>query len=100
MMIDKVGGVGPSYGPRKTGPVERADKPAQVGDNVSISDEASRAALAAKTARLASASEDESRVEKLRLVKERLAAGEYDNLTEEQLDRISDRLADSFLGQA
>ena len=99
MMIDKVGGVGPSYGPRKTGPVERADKPAQAGDNVSISDEAARAALAARTARLAHASVDETRVEKLRQVKERLQAGEYDTLTDEQLDKISDRLADSFLGR-
>ncbi len=100
MMIDKVGGVGPNYGPRKTGPVERKDKPSQAADNVSISDEAARAALAAKTARLASTAEDQSRVEKLRQVKERLDAGEYDNLTDEQLDKIADRLADSFLGRS
>lgn len=100
MMIDKIGGVGPNYGPRKTGQVERTDKPAQSGDNVSISDEAARAALAAKTARLASSAEDQSRAEKVRQVKERLQAGEYDNLSDQQLEKIADRLADSFLGQA
>ena len=100
MMIDKVGGIGPNYGPRKTEAATRAQNPARVSDNVMISEEASRAADTARVSKLAKHSADSSRAEKLKEVKTRLANGDYNNLSDEIVDKIAERIADSFLGIA
>ena len=44
MIIDKVGGVGPNYGPKKNEPTARAETPLRAGDAVTISAEGARAA--------------------------------------------------------
>jgi len=100
MMIDKVSGVGPGYEPKKPNPAQRAEGTIRSGDNVSISDEAARAALAAKTAKLAQTSQDQNRAEKLREIKARLNNGEYDNPSDEMLGKIADKISDAFIGSA
>lgn len=97
MMIDKVGGIGPNYGPKKTEPAGKTQGSSKISDNLSISEEASRAAVVAKTAKLAHASEDGSRVEKLKEIKERLAKGEYDNPGDEMYNKVADTLSGIFL---
>ena len=97
MMIDKVSGVGPGYEPRKNNPASRNEGPARAGDNVTISEEASRAALAARTARTAQTAQDPARADKLKEVKARLQRGEYDNPSEEVLSHIAGALSDSFI---
>ena len=92
MLIDKVGGIGPNYGPRKTEPAVQKETPVRGTDNVFISEEASRAAEVARTARMVQASNDPERAEKLKEVKARLARGEYDNPSEEQLSAVVDSL--------
>ena len=96
-MIDKIGGISPNQGPRKSEPAYRAETPARASDNVSISEEALRASDAARVQRLAS-TPDESRVEKLKEVKEKLARGDYDNLSDEMLGQVADRVAKAFQG--
>ena len=96
-MIDKVGGVSPNYGPKKSEPSIPAQSVARSADNVSISEEASRAVVAAKTAKLAHSVEDHERSEKLKVVKERLARGEYDNPSDEMYNNIADKLSGLFL---
>jgi len=100
MMIDKIGGVGPSYGPKKSEPTTRKESTSRTADNVSISDEATQAALAARTAKIARDSVDTERTQKLAQVKERLERGDYDNFTDEQLSSIADKITDNFFGRA
>lgn len=92
MVIDRIGGVSPGYGPRKTGATSKPEKPAAASDNVSISAEASRAADASRIARMAKNSQDLERAEKLRNIKEKLANGEYDNLSEDMLSSMASNL--------
>ncbi len=96
MMIDKVGGVGPNYGPKKNEATTRSEAPARSGDAVTISAEGARAAEAARAARAALQSEDPDRSERLREIKERLARGEYDAVSEEQANRIAESLIGVF----
>lgn len=98
-MIDKIGGIGPSYGPRKSEPAAKATNPATASDKVQISEEASRAADAARVSRMAKTSEDTSRAEKLKEVKEKLARGDYDNLSDEVLDQIGEKLTGALLSR-
>ncbi len=96
-MIDKIGGISPNQGPRKSEPVYRAETPAKASDNVSISEEALRAADAARIQKLAQ-NPDDSRAEKLKEVKEKLARGDYDKLSDEVLGQVADRVAKAFQG--
>lgn len=92
MVVDKVGGIGPNYGPRKTERAAKADLPTGISDNVTISDEASRAAEAAKVARMARQAPDTERAERVKEVKAKMDRGEYNNLSDEVLNRIADRI--------
>ena len=95
MMIDKVGGLGPNYG--QGAPKELSTSQSfNAKDRVSISEEASRAAELARIADLAKNSEAPERLEKLELVRERLAKGEYEELNKEQTGKIADSLMQSF----
>ena len=97
MIIDKVGGLSPNYGQR--GPKEVSEsRGTDAQDRVNISQEASRAAELARIADIAKTGEDPERLEKLELVREKLANQKYDNLSEEQLQTITNSLMQSFLG--
>jgi anti-sigma28 factor (negative regulator of flagellin synthesis) len=96
MMIDKVGGIGPNYGPRKTEPSARTEAPAKAGDSVAISAEAARAAETARVARQVMHSEDPERADRLREIKERLARGEYNDVSDEQASKIAESLIGIF----
>lgn len=107
MNIDKVGRVGGyGYEPKKTNSTPKSENQTPV-DTISISDAAKKIASEAKlqaevkqiAKQIVAAPPEEDRSEKIKAVKERLKNGEYDNLSKEVLDRISDQIASSFLGQ-
>ncbi len=100
MMIDKIGGVNPGYGPRKPEPSTRPDASRQTSDNVTISQEASRAAELARIARTAGESRDESRVQKLKEIKEKLERGDYNELSDEVLSHVADNITASFMSES
>lgn len=89
MVIDKVGGVGPGYGPRKSDGPSRPEKPVKSSDNVTISKEATRAADVARITKMVRESQETERAEKLEQVRERLKNGDYDNLSDETLGQIA-----------
>ena len=97
MMIDKVGGIGPNYGPRKNEPVVKQDAPVKAGDNVTISAEAAQAAEVSRTARTVLNSTDTERAERLKEIKEKMARGEYNEVSDEQADKIADSIMGVFL---
>ena len=99
MMIDKIGGISPNYGPKKSTPVSKKEGQAKT-DSVQISAEATRAAELAQTVKLVKATPDTSRQEKLQEVKDRLARGEYDQLSDTQLSEMADSIGQTLLGQA
>lgn len=99
MVVDKVGGIGPNYGPRKTESSSKKDSASVQSDKIVISDEAAKAAEVDRLAKLASASQDPSRVEKLRDVKTKLANGEYNNPSEEMLGTIAEKISDVFFNR-
>lgn len=99
MMIDKVGGIGPNYGTRKSEPVAKEHSTVR-GDNVLISEEATRAADLARTVKTVNTSRDTERSEKLKEVKEKLARGDYDQLDDNQLGEIAESISNNLLGQA
>src|SRR5688572_24484111 len=94
-MIEKIGGITPNQAPRKSEPVAKAESPVRASDNLSISEEALKAAEAAKIQKLAHMP-DESRAEKIKEVREKLARGDYDNLSEDMLNKVADRVAGAF----
>ncbi|MBX7059719.1 MAG: flagellar biosynthesis anti-sigma factor FlgM [Leptospirales bacterium] len=96
MIIDKVGGVGPNYGPKKNEPTARAETPLRAGDAVTISAEGARAAEAARVAKAALQTEEPDRAERLRDIKERVARGEYDAVSDEQANRVAESLLGVF----
>jgi anti-sigma28 factor (negative regulator of flagellin synthesis) len=97
MMIDKVGGVAPGYGPgKKNDPVTRLDSSSKTGDNVVISEEASRAAEVARTSRLVLQSADSERAERLKEIKEKVARGDYNEVSDEQASKIAESLIGIF----
>lgn len=97
MMIDKIGGVSPNYGTQKSKPVEK--KGGQIRtDNVQISQEAAQAAELANTIKLVKGSEDPGRLDRIKEVKEKLARGDYDQISDEQIDNIADSITQAFIG--
>lgn len=99
MMIDKIGGISPNYGTRKSEPVQA--KGGQIrSDNVQISQEAAQAAELASTIKLVKSSEDPARMEKLKNIKEKLSRGDYDQLSDDQLNNIAESITSSFIGHA
>ncbi|GBF49590.1 hypothetical protein LPTSP4_11060 [Leptospira ryugenii] len=107
MNIDKVGRVGGfGYESKKTNTPAKTESTGPV-DTISISDAAKKIASEAKlqsevkqiAKQIVSMPPEEDRTEKIKAVKERLKNGEYDNLSTEMLDKISDQIANTFLGQ-
>jgi len=98
MIIDKIGGPGPGYGPRKTDQTSKPENKARSSDNVVISEEAARAAESAKIVKLAQGPDDQSRVEKLRIIKEKLNNGDYNNLSDEMLNKTAGNITDALFG--
>jgi len=97
MMIDRVGGVGPGYEPRKSDPVAKTAAGSNRADSVVISEEATRKAEGARIARLVQSTEDTERSERLKEIKERYAKGDS-NLSDDVLNQIADRISGNFFG--
>ncbi len=97
MMIDKIGGVGPDYSPRKSEPVAAVNKTVSDAYKVSISEEGNQKAELDRIIRLVKLAEDPERAEKLRLVREKLARDEYSQLSDAQLENIANSLMNSVL---
>lgn len=97
MMIDRVGGAGPGYGPKKPENQQQVQQPVRSGDNVSISAEAARAADLARVTNLVRSTDDTSRMEKVKEIKQRLQNGEFDNPSEAMLSSAADSLLGSVL---
>ena len=95
MMIDKIGGLSPNYSQRESKEVS-GKQAFDSHDRVNISQEASQAAELSRIADIAKSSEDPERIEKLELVREKLAKQEYDHLSEEQTGKIAASLMQSF----
>jgi hypothetical protein len=107
MNIDKIGRVGGfGYETKKPSVPAKAETTGPV-DTITISDAAKKIASEAKlqsevkqiAKQIVSMPPDEDRSEKIKAVKERLKNGDYDNLSTEMLDKISDQIASTFLGQ-
>lgn len=98
MVVDKVGGVGPGYGPKKIQPKTEVVRPDAPRDNVSISDEAVRQQTLDRVKKLALSSETKN--ERLKEIKERLEKGVYDNPGDEILGRTAEKIAEAFLSRA
>jgi len=97
MVVDKVGGIGPGYGPKKVQTKAETARPEAAKDNVTISEAALRQQNIDRVKKLALSSIAEDRTEKLNEIKQRLADGHYDNLSDEILAGAADRIADTFL---
>lgn len=98
MVIDKIGNIGKILKPNKPGNTQPAQKAVNTGsDSVSISNEAIKAQEAAQV-KQAVKNSPEIRQDRIKEVKEKLANGDYDNLDNEMLDKIADRVARSFMG--
>ena len=106
MNIDRVGGVGKTgYETKNTGAKQKAEKTVSA-DNISISETARKQAAEAKlltevktiTKKIIQSPEDTERTEKIKEIKAKIQNGDYDELSPEILDKIADRVADSFLG--
>lgn len=107
MNIDKIGRVGSfGYETKKPAVPAKTETTGPV-DTITISDAAKKIASEAKlqaevkqiAKQIVSMPPDEDRTEKIKAVKERLKNGDYDNLSTEMLDKISDQIASTFLGQ-
>ncbi|MBE7437500.1 MAG: flagellar biosynthesis anti-sigma factor FlgM [Spirochaetales bacterium] len=98
MVIDKIGGIGPSYEPRKADAARDTSGSRAGQDNIVISAEASRAQEVARISRAARETEETGRADRLKEVKAKLSSGAYDNLSDEVLSTVADRVTESFLG--
>lgn len=106
MNIDRVGRIGGSgYEPKKTQSVQKQDTGLQQ-DSITISDTAKQLSLEAKvrqevitiSKQIVNQPETQERADKLKEVKERLKNGEYEELSPEVLNKISERISEVFLG--
>ena len=103
MMIDKIGGINPNQITKKTG-VKSVDSlaPSQsINDyKVNISAEANQAKLKAegdKLAELLKSQKDPEREELVHNVKEKVDRNQYNQLSNEQLDKIAESLRSRLL---
>ena len=96
-MIEKIGNVNKPLSPAQKKNVEKSADNAKHADSVSISAEAHKAAETAALVKTVNSSTDPSRTEKIKEIKLKLKNGEYDNLSNEQLSKIADRLISSIL---
>lgn len=99
MMIDKIGGIGKVYEPKEPSrtPKTQETSPVFGQDTVKISEEAIKAQEAQQALKTVKSTPD-IRQEKVREVKEKLAKGEYDNLTNEILEKVAEKIALAITG--
>lgn len=97
MVVDKVGGIGPNYGPKKVQSVAETTRPETLKDNVTISEAAFRQKNVDTIKKLALSSED--RLDRIKEVKQKLADGVYDNPSDELLGQAASNIADVFLSR-
>jgi hypothetical protein len=97
MVVDKVGGIGPGYGPKKIQTKAEVSRPEAPKDHVTISDAALRQQNIDRVKKLALSAED--RTDKLKEVRERLASGVYDNPSDEIIGKAADQITDIFLSR-
>jgi len=106
MNIDKIGRIsGSGYEPKKT--TSSVKPETSLGsDSVTISDTARQLSLQAKlsqevsaiTRQILSEPENQERADRIKEIKTKLKNGEYENLSPEVLDAISERITEVFLG--
>ncbi|MBW7858180.1 MAG: flagellar biosynthesis anti-sigma factor FlgM [Leptonema sp. (in: Bacteria)] len=95
MVVDKVGGIGPNYGPKKIQAKVETSRPEALKDNVTISEAAIRQKNVDTIKKLALASDE--RADRIKEVKQKLADGIYDNPSDELLGQAASNIADVFL---
>ena len=98
MLIDKVGGINYSPAPREASSTRKKEQLGVADDHLDISKEASRKAELSRVVAAVNASEDPERIEKLRVIREKIENNEYDKLNKDQLDTISKSLVQTFFG--
>lgn len=106
MNIDRIGRIGGSgYEPKKTPNVSKNES--KLGqDSVTISETAKQLSIQAKlTQEVASISKQiiaepdtQERSDKIKEAKNKMKNGDYENLSPDMLDKISDRITEVFLG--
>lgn len=106
MNIDRIGRIsGGGYEPKKTTNAPKSQT-SLGSDSVTISDTAKQMSLQAKLSQevaniskqIIAEPESQERAEKLKEVKNKLKNGDYDNLSPEVLDKLSERITEVFLG--
>ncbi|WCL48571.1 flagellar biosynthesis anti-sigma factor FlgM [Leptospira sp. GIMC2001] len=106
MNIDRIGRVGGSgYEPKKASTTPKSET--SLGqDSVTISDAAKQLSMEAKVRQevttiakqILNEPETQEKTDKIKAVKEKLKNGEYDELSPEVLNKISERITEVFLG--
>lgn len=96
MNIDKVGGISPLYGPKKPNKLSNVESISSKQDKIEISEEA-RLQHLINIIKETSKAKDPERAEQIKLIKQRLKEGFYENLSEEILNKIADNLYDHSL---
>lgn len=97
MLIDKIGNIGKILQTDKNKGAKPVQSSSGMGrDSVSISQEAVKAQEVAQTANVVRKSPD-IRADRVKEVKEKMARGDYDNIGEEMLNKVADKIADSLL---
>jgi anti-sigma28 factor (negative regulator of flagellin synthesis) len=106
MNIDRIGRVGGSgYEPKKTPNIQKQESGIQQ-DSVTISETAKQLSLEAKVRQevttiakqVVNQPETQERADKLKEIKEKLKNGDYDELSPEILNTVSERISEVFLG--
>ena len=105
MTIERIGGIGPNFEPKRTTPLKKSEA-VEPKDNVSISDAARQRVIEAKlqaeiktiSKQIGSKEEDSERLDKIKEVKTRLKNGEYENLSPDMLNKIAGNIVDALLG--
>ncbi len=96
MNIDKIGGIGPVYGPKKTNKLNSIESISPKQDTIEISEEA-RIQHLMNLVKEVSKTPEEDRLEKIKDIKEKLKNGYYDNISEEILNKVADTLYDTSI---
>ena len=95
-VIDKIGNIGKIFRPNQSQQANAKAPSKDLGsDTVSISQEALKAQEAAKASNFVKNTSD-VRQERIKEVKEKLARGDYDNIDNEVLDKVADKIAQAL----
>jgi phenylalanyl-tRNA synthetase alpha subunit len=95
MLVDKIKNIGSIFNSNKTTPIKES-KQVDSKDNIEISDNAKlKAEITSLKNHILNSNEDNS--VKLSEIKSKLAAGFYDNLSSDVLNKTADRLTQSFI---